>query len=477
MPRRVQDIVPGNHRSIRDIPVEHIDKKPHLAKAHRGPFLEKVEDVHIHKETLESVPKKAAVLKEDKGGHKIAVHKSFVEEDAPARRKKGNGMKWFLLSLGILIIVAGIGFIASTYFSRATFTIVPKTISVEVNGTYVAQHASASASQISSAEGLTYETVTVRRVASTTVPATEGPTISTKAQGKLIIYNAYSVTPQQLIAGSRLSNSSGRIYRLTGTITVPAMEGNTPGTIAANVIADEPGAVYNISRSASVDDFRFLGYKGTPRYEGFYARLSTEISGGYEGKKKTVDPAVLASTTAAIKAALVSDLASHAKEAVPEGYIMYDSMNTTSYSDPAIGGTDPTKAEVSITGVFNGIIFKKTKLATRLAGSQAVNAFGKFSYETPGLEDLDLVIANAKDFSAERKTPLFVKGSGNFKVVGVIPVDEIRSKLAGVPLAHTQEILQEYGPVIQSGSGELVPPWSKVPSDPKRILVVVKGSN
>jgi hypothetical protein len=42
-------------------------------------------------------------------------------------------------------------------------------------------------------------------------------------------------------------------------------------------------------------------------------------------------------------------------------------------------------------------------------------------------------------------------------------------------LADTQAILKPYyGSVIESGSGELVPSWSKVPSDLSRITVNVE---
>jgi hypothetical protein len=182
----------------------------------------------------------------------------------------------------------------------------------------------------------------------------------------------------------------------------------------------------------------------------------------------------LASTTATLKALLTASLTTQAEQAVPEGYIMYESMHTIAFSDPDIHGDDSSKAEISVAGTFNGIIFKKDKLAARLAGNQAVNSFGTFAYDTPGMENLNLSIANTKDFSAEQKTSLLIRGTGNFKIRGIIPVVEIKNKLAGVPLAHTQEILQDYAPVIQSGSGELVPPWAKVPADPSRISVIVE---
>jgi hypothetical protein len=406
----------------------------------------------------------------------ISHSKSLIEPPPPpsihARPpRKSGSFRWMLITLGIILVVAAVGFVASTYFSRATFTIIPKSVPVAVNGTIVAQHASSA----SAGDGLTYETITVRSTATTTVAASDGPSISTKAQGKVTIYNTYSETSQQLIAGTRIANSSGKVYRLTGSVVVPGYSDNrTPGSVVATVVADQAGQVYNINRGEASDDFKFLGYQGTPRYEAFYARLASDITGGYEGKKKTVSEGTLASTTATLKALLTASLTTQAEQAIPEGYIMFDTMHTVAFSEPNLGGNDPTKAEISLAGTFTGIIFKKDKLAARLAGNSSVNSFGKFEFDTPGMESITMTIANPKDFSPERKTSLLVRGTGNFKIRGVIPVNEIKQKLAGVPLAYTQEILQDYAPIIQSGSGELVPPWAKVPADPSRISVIVK---
>ncbi len=449
MPRRVQDIVPANHRSIREVPIEHPVVEKHVSTA-------KVHKISINKRV-------SAKQEED------------IHSPAPVRHKRAKSGHWILLTLAIIVIVAGIGFIASTYFSRATFTIVPKTVPVTVNGTYVAQHASVAAAQ-ASADTLIYETVTIRKSATSSIEASDGPTISTRAQGKVTVYNAYNGDSQQLIAGTRIANSSGKVYRLTETVTVPGMSTNkTPGKIVVSVVADQTGQIYNILSSDKPDDFVFLGYKGTPRYDGFYARLSTDISGGYEGRKKTVNPAVLASTSAALKMKLAAILDEQAKAFVTEGYITYDSMNTAVYSDAIISSIDSNKAEIAINGVFNGIMFKKSRLASRLAGSQSISTFGKFDFETPGMQELEMSIANPKDFSPEKKTPLLVRGNGNFEIRGIIPSAELKQKLSGVQLADTQEILRNYAPVIQSASGELVPPWAKVPSDPSRISIVIKN--
>ena len=463
MPRRVQDIVPGDKRSIRNIPAgqeEAQSEKSAKEKPSSRPNKKRIDDespVPIHRIT-------------DKNSE--AFKRMPITPPAlPARRKsKRSGSKILLLVAGVVVVIAGIAFIASTHFSRATFTIVPKSLPVNVNSTYIAQSTPA-------AGVLTYQLLTLRESASTTVPATDGAYTSTKSQGKVTIYNSYSAQPQRLIAGTRLSAASGLIYRLNSSVLIPGYSSSKgitlPGTVTATIVADQSGQNYDISGGDTVSDFKVVAYSGTPKYADIYARVASGITGGFTGTKKTIAPAALASSTANLQSQITTTLASEAKSAVPEGYIMYDSGHVTSFSEPMLGGTDPHSAIVSIQGTFYGILFKKSELTAKVAGDQSVAAFGSFAYATPGLDSLVFSITNLKDFSPESKNALIIHLKGNMSLVGIIPVDELKKKLAGVSLADTQNILKAYNPIIESGSGELIPPWSKVPSDPARITINV----
>ena len=71
-------------------------------------------------------------------------------------------------------------------------------------------------------------------------------------------------------------------------------------------------------------------------------------------------------------------------------------------------------------------------------------------------------------------TALVLRAKGDIKLVGTVPVDDITKKLEGISLAKTQDVFKSYSAVIASGSGELVPPWAKIPNNPKRISITVK---
>lgn len=347
----------------------------------------------------------------------------------------------------------------------------PKVLPVSVNGTYIAQNPPVAGT-------LTYELATLRGTASNNVPAASGPQVSTKAQGKVTLYNSYSSQAQRLIAGTRLANDSGKIYRLTSSIVIPGYSQNggaiSAGTVSAAIQADLPGDSYNISRSDSPSDFKIVAYKDTAKYDSIFGRIASDVSGGFVGTKKTVSPALLASTTARLKAELTASLAAQAKAAVPPGYIMYDKAYVTSFSAPSTVSAGTDSAKVTIQGTIYGILFKRSDLIARIAGPQAISSFGTFDYSAPGLETLTFSIANPTDFSPEKKSVLITRLKGDLKLVGTVPVEELKHKFAGATLAQTQDILKPYAAVVESGSGELIPSWTRVPTDLSRIIIKVE---
>ena len=60
-------------------------------------------------------------------------------------------------------------------------------------------------------------------------------------------------------------------------------------------------------------------------------------------------------------------------------------------------------------------------------------------------------------------------------LVGSVPVEELKSKFAGLSPSETETVLRGYKPVIEieKSYGEIIPPWSKVPSNPNKISIEV----
>lgn len=109
-----------------------------------------------------------------------------------------------------------------------------------------------------------------------------------KARGAIIIYNEYSSEPQTLVATTRFESSEGKIYRIEKNLLVPGakiQEGKIiASSIEAEITADLPGKEYNVGMT----NFTIPGFRGSPKFAGFYAKAKTEITGGAAGKAKVV---------------------------------------------------------------------------------------------------------------------------------------------------------------------------------------------
>lgn len=182
----------------------------------------------------------------------------------------------------------------------------------------------------------------------------------------------------------------------------------------------------------------------------------------------------MASTTASLKLNITNNLLEQVKLSIPAGYIMYDKGFVTAFGYPTVDGNEKTKATVNIQGTMYAIVFPKTKLIDTFAGQQTISLFGSFSYTAPGLESLKVSITNLKDFSPTKKGALVLSVKGDMKIIGIVPVEEIKKKFAGSSLASTQEVFKSYSPVIESGSGELVPPWANVPKNLDKVKIIIQ---
>lgn len=107
----------------------------------------------------------------------------------------------------------------------------------------------------------------------------KGDVNAQKAQGSIIIYNAYDDKPQSLVASTRFLAENGMLFRLVKTTTIPGMKNGEPGKVEALVIADKEGVEGNIGPTR----FSIPGFDGSPKKEKFYAISEKAMFGGGTG--------------------------------------------------------------------------------------------------------------------------------------------------------------------------------------------------
>jgi hypothetical protein len=192
--------------------------------------------------------------------------------------------KVFFIFIALALVVAGL--VAYLALPKTEIIISPKTETVTFDLQVIG---SKDVSQIDPVlNKIPIQLIRVEKSLSKEFPATGEKELNEKARGIITVYNEYSSSPQTLVATTRFLSTDGKLFRTTKTIIVPGAKVEeakiVPSTIDVEVVADQPGAEYNIGPS----EFTIPGFKGTAKYIGFYGRSKAPMTGGFTGKVKVV---------------------------------------------------------------------------------------------------------------------------------------------------------------------------------------------
>jgi len=440
----VQDIVPNKKHSIREITIDDdVITKPKINRR--------------------KIVKKVVEDEEDDNMEEEISERPVRKTNTP---KKVISLK-YLLTFGIIfisILVIGVAF--SLSYSKAVVTITPKTVNFDVNGTITSKKGAVD-------PDLGYDVISVSASSSQKMAATKGPLIQTKARGTVVFYNNHSSAAQTLVAGTRVRTPDGLVYRTTATISVPGKKGTTPGSITATVVADQAGEKYNIKVSDLKGDFKLPGYQGNVKYDGFYARIKTDMVGGFSGHKMTVEPAEKDKIVQAMKNEMQANLIAKLQQSVSEKSVLYDNAYAVEYEVPEPVMTGTNEADIVVRGVAYGAIFNVNTLIKHIAGSE-IKKFPSDTYTISGEKDLAFKVSNMKDFSARKGTPLIFTIKGPIVITGSLPEEDLKNELKGIKLVDSNAVFTKYK-AIANAHALITPFWLRsFPNTVDRINIEYK---
>ena len=377
---------------------------------------------------------------------------------APAKipvSKKSPSLYW---SAGAVLVFTLAVFLLDN-FSYALVTITPRQEFVEINSGLRASSGGLS--------DLPLEVITFEEIISKTGAAATLKKIEERSRGRVVIFNAFSSAPQKLVAGTRLEAPGGRIYRLTSEVTVPGAKVEdgkiVPQGTEVEMAADRAGEEYNLGLS----DFTIPGFKGTPKFEKFYGRSQTELTGGFVGTAPVVSDADVKNLTAAAQNEFASALESKIKTDLPEGVFMPEGaweLKTAVESVAPPVGARGEQVTVKVKGTLKALAVRerdffgflgRSYLSVRSPEEISIVNFSELSVRAAG-----------KDFEAKTLN-LSVKGRAHF----VWEFDEENLKNDLIAAGDRQTAFTNYG-AIERAQIEFKPFfWRIFPKDPSRIRV------
>jgi hypothetical protein len=435
----IRDItIPEHHRSIQDISMADVGR-------------EENGEIKSKKKAVGQRPSvKKVVLPEDDVSH-FDFHSEYITHHHKPRW--GMVSMWFL---AIIILIGGFIF-ASSFFHSARVDIKIKEAISEVD-------TSVNMVRKDDTGVLPFEIVSLSKEVSESVPAKGEKQVSVKATGRIIIYNK-NTTSQKLLAQTRLETPSGKIYKLTSTVTVAGAKKTVPGSLEVTATADAPGAEYN----SDLVDLAFVGFKGTAKYETVYARSKTPFTGGILGTIKVAENEDLIKAQDSIKNSLTKQLISGAGQQIPNSFVLLPDVYSIHYSS----STQVTKDDVlslKQKADFVGVLVDVKKISMFLA-KKSIPGYSGEDITVSNLSDLSFEFAsssNALNVNTDSIT-LNIKGKPHF-IYGY-DAEKLRGDLAGISRESFATVIATYG-AIEKGDSKILPFWrSKFPTDTSKITI------
>lgn len=312
------------------------------------------------------------------------------------------------------------------------------------------------------------EVFTETRNLTSLFPASGRVSTSEKARGKITIYNAYNTQTQVLVANTRFVAPDGKVFRLAAGVTVPGgkmMSGRIqPSSIEANIVADQPGADYNVGPIAKLT---IPGFEGSPRYNGFYGEVKTPLTGGLTGEKAVATDADFAAARERTREMLQAGLGSAVLRNQPADFVVIDGASETAITKLSIVSStaEGDKFGVFGEGRIRAVAFRESDMRILLAA---------LANPEEGMTLAGLSITYTNPIVNFEAGTLIVTVEAKATVTGAVEEGKLREMLAGKSVNDARAAVLAL-PHLSEARISLSPFWlTKVPKNQKRVIVEIE---
>jgi hypothetical protein len=381
--------------------------------------------------------------------------------------------KWILWAVVALIVLAAALYGITVVFGSAKINITFKKTPWAYNGNFTAEK---TVSQINAVQNLIPAQVFLLPKNITQPFLASGQEkVSQKAQGVVTIYNAYSSSPQSLVAATRFVTPDGKIFRLVNAVVVPGAAVTNgaivPSSINTLVVASSSGSDYNVG---PIPKLTIPGFKGSPKYGAFYGAIASGTSGGFIGEKAVPTAnditAAKQKTTDILIAALQGDF----EETIPSNFKILPGATTTQITKITVNTSTDANGKFSVFG--EGTLFAigfdessdspttslKYLLLSRAQSTEVSSTFNDFM-----------------PFDYASVTPDFMNGKLSFSVNAqeslepAFSADDFRGTIAGKKINDAKDVISSLTQ-LQEGTISVWPAWLwQIPSNTNKIQVSV----
>jgi len=400
---------------------------------------------------------------------KLSDESFELKENNNLEKKKSSKLflKLGFLFLFIIVLAGAAGLLA---FSKTEVKIWPKTEIMTLQETIIIDSGVSQADFIK--KTIPGKIIQEKKTGSQEFSATGKELKEEKAAGAIRVYNAYSTSPQTLVATTRFVSAEGKLFRTIRAVSVPGGTYESgklvPGYVDVEVQAAEAGDSYNIGAST----FSIPGFAGTAKYTAFYGKSFVAMAGGFRGEVAKVADGDLESARIALREKLEKESEDLLKNMVPEDYVLLDGVVTQKVSEkevPVSAGAEVQLFDLQLEVESEGLIFKRTDINNFAKNLIGLNLPQDKKYQEESLEI---------DFSeAERdEGKITVNLKISFKSYQNIDFAELKKAISGRTTQEVNTFLADHPQISRTEMKRfsLTSLMRKMPEDIDKIKITLK---
>ncbi len=377
----------------------------------------------------------------------IKINKKNRSDSIHIRRKSGTSFGTWVF-IGFVLLLVTIVCLLSFVFNSATITYKPKYSDIDLNN----QNKNFTFNLQGTTGAVHFVIATTTITKTQVLPLSESKAVQSKASGKIIVYNKFDSSPQKLIKNTRFESSAGKIYRINQSITIPGKNGDTPGSVEVTVYADSYGSDYN----SDPTDFTIPGFKGSPRYTGFFARSDGALTGGASGNASIASQTDINSAKDELALELTQELKTALKKTTMNGYLgLYDNIQVKfadNEADLKVGNA--STYQVTATGIL--MFVDKKELATEIAKTLPTERYTNEDVRLDNSDKLKFSLKDSADIESTNSIDVLVEG--NPRIVWTTNVEILKQKLIGHNKADFTKVMHDTSS-IDSAEINFSPLW------------------
>lgn len=362
-----------------------------------------------------------------------------------------------VLGVVVALIIGGL-FGLSFLISKTTLTVYPEWNEPTVNAEFTAYPERRDGQ-------LSYEIMTISEKGERQVKATGQEEVKEQAKGYIEIIKS---TPgaERLIKNTRFRTSSGLVFRIQESVVVPGAVKDTtgklvPGTIRAEVFADNAGEEYNLPAGTRFDIPGFKENNLTELYNSIYAENREAFTGGFAGPRFIIDQAELSTAEQALQIELRDKLLARVNAEQPADFVAFPGAIAITYNSlPSVKYGD-NLVTIMVEAVLQQPLFKQADFASYLAEATITSYIGE-PVRITNLADLTFAYKDATMSSQNiaNQTALNFSILGKPQIVWQFDAEQLKKDLAGKSLTAISTVLTGH-PGIRSAEISGKPFWKR----------------